>query len=85
MEFLILCVFYGTVWHCSMASTDKSHLPQRLYYISVEQQSTGPKAFYDRLHGALERIGIDAASHFPVMRLYSMGGEVSSSSVFKGA
>ncbi|RBR25011.1 uncharacterized protein FIESC28_02281 [Fusarium coffeatum] len=40
--------------------------------------------FYDRLHGALERIGIDAASHFPVMRLYSMEGEVSSSSMFKG-
>ncbi|RFN51910.1 hypothetical protein FIE12Z_3817, partial [Fusarium flagelliforme] len=33
----------------------------------------------------LESIGINAASRFPIMRLYSMEGEVSSSSIFKGA
>ncbi|CAG7557090.1 unnamed protein product [Fusarium equiseti] len=33
------------------------------------------KAFYDRLQDTLESIGIDAASHFPVMRLYSTEGE----------
>ena len=67
------------------ASTNKSHLPQRLYHIPVEHQSTGLQAFSDRLNSTIESVGVDAASSFPIMRLYSMEGEGSSSSMFKGA
>ncbi|OBS26909.1 hypothetical protein FPOA_00850 [Fusarium poae] len=38
----------------------------------------GLEAFYDRLTDTLNRLGIDAASHFPIIRLYSMDGEVAS-------
>jgi hypothetical protein len=38
----------------------------------------GLEAFYDRLTDTLNRLGIDAASHFPIIRFYSMDGEVAS-------
>ncbi|GKT98389.1 hypothetical protein FLAG1_00500 [Fusarium langsethiae] len=38
----------------------------------------GLNAFYDRLKETLQRLGIDGGSHFPIIRLYSMDGEVGS-------
>jgi hypothetical protein len=73
LEFLILCVFYGARETFAAINRQGPSTSKVLYLLD---NNIGLEVFYDRLKQTLESLGINAASHFPIIWLYLMEGEV---------
>ncbi|KAM0305148.1 hypothetical protein ACHAPM_001522 [Fusarium culmorum] len=75
LELLFLCVFYGTR---QTFDTVKEEGPSNSKVLHLLDNNIGLEAVYERLSETLQRLGIDEARHFPIIRLYAVDGEVGS-------
>ncbi|EKJ78369.1 hypothetical protein NXS19_001206 [Fusarium pseudograminearum] len=75
LELLFHCVFYGTR---QTFDTVKEEGPSNSKVLHLLDNNIGLESFYERLSETLQRLGIDEARHFSIIRLYAVDGEVGS-------
>lgn len=66
------------LWYSSNIRYRQGRGAVQLKGVALLDNNIGLEAFYERLSETLQRLGIDEARHFPIIRFYAVDGEVGS-------